>query len=1241
MKPFTKTKMFARLTMHLAALVLICSFSGFTDPKPAKTTKAVTPGRINFPREFAPSEGFVKGPEKETRKEICLNGKWDFQPIYGPYNQPKTKPYGIEALETAADLPDPTAEGWDAVKMRVPSPINSAALFPSHPEKWSQAQMGWLKRKFTAPEGWESKHVIIRFTAVSGDSKIFLNGKQIGANLDSSLPFELDLTGKLKKGENEIMVGMRNHSLFSWQGAVGKFTYPPRGTGLGIWQDVFLIATPDVYVADVFVKPQVSKNTLQAEVTVRNTTGKSQTVNLNAAVYSWINQAGKDSLNAPEIKWTLGNKALDLSTGNLVIPAGRESVLTLQATVNNKLKFWDMNNPNLYGMVVSLSNNNQLIDKKYERFGWREFWIKGKDIYLNGKKVLLFGDSQHLQNVAGWSRRYAWSFYKLLKDMGANSARLHAQMHPELFHDMADEMGIAILPESTIYASSCDVNYDSKLFWKASQDNVRRMVKKYRNHASVYGWSVENEVMPALTDKTTDLAYREMVYNGVAGLVNVCRQEDATRNWISADGSRDMNGKIPVYNDHYGMGPDFVWETNSINKPFAVGETGMAFYGMPRLAETMVGDRAYRSYKDFADAVAIDAFELLKVQRQVNTAYTSVWNVSYYGVQLLPLGITDLSKAPAKGEGIYFPEFVEGKPGIQPEMIAAYGTHYNPGYDPNYPLYHPEALFYAAKAAYHMPQPLPNKWDHQQQYPVPAAPVIKNPAAEVLFIGKEDGDTYFKLKGAGLPLVTQSATAKYIIVDAGSVSLSSANESRIKAAVKAGGTVIYWGLTPGNQSAIASTLPYQVEVFDRPATSLVPDEKDTRVAAISYRDLYFTENTEAKNILKFGLRGSFVDKGHIMLKACPTDFIEDKYSDMRRSERENPAGPALVEVKEGAGTYIVSTINLEVMSAAHIRMIGKLFRNLGVSVKKVQPVRGAPFNSTAVLTRALVSGGYRAASVDAALAQDFIGGETLVSPQYGLNPDGRTWDVKQGNEGTLNFGRQMRRRGGGAPQTEVAEERSAGVNYLSFWLEGPKPVTNTPVGLKFNVAGAIKIWVNGQEKFVSKAGGENTIENLGLENGWNHIMIKLVQTGDAWSFTGRLISSDAILASLRSALNPNFDKGNFYVISHNDSENVFDQTWSMNVDGWHQSYVPGAKAKIKFYGTGVSMKGKMGPDGGKARIYIDGKPETVLDYKRGFFDNFAPMYTRAGLKDGEHELTVEVISGHVAFGATEQWESFK
>ena len=38
----------------------------------------------HFRHVFAPQEGFVRGPEKDAREEICLNGKWDFMPVVIP-----------------------------------------------------------------------------------------------------------------------------------------------------------------------------------------------------------------------------------------------------------------------------------------------------------------------------------------------------------------------------------------------------------------------------------------------------------------------------------------------------------------------------------------------------------------------------------------------------------------------------------------------------------------------------------------------------------------------------------------------------------------------------------------------------------------------------------------------------------------------------------------------------------------------------------------------------------------------------------------------------------------------------------------------------------------------------------------------------------------------------------------------------------------------------------------------------
>ena len=93
--------------------------------------------------------------------------------------------------------------------------------------------------------------------------------------------------------------------------------------------------------------------------------------------------------------------------------------------------------------------------------------------------------------------------------------------------------------------------------------------------------------------------------------------------------------------------------------------------------------------------------------------------------------------------------------------------------------------------------------------------------------------------------------------------------------------------------------------------------------------------------MKYALKGNFVDKGNILLKACPVDWLRNNNGGMIRSERENSLGPSFVEVKEGKGSYIASTIDFEAISPAHIRMVSQLFENLGVKVNKIQVRRGS------------------------------------------------------------------------------------------------------------------------------------------------------------------------------------------------------------------------------------------------------------------------------------------------------------
>ena len=92
------------------------------------------------------------------------------------------------------------------------------------------------------------------------------------------------------------------------------------------------------------------------------------------------------------------------------------------------------------------------------------------------------------------TRRYAWAWFTAIKGMNGNAVRPHAQIYPRFYLDVADEMGICVLNETANWASDGGPKLDSDLFWEASKEHLRRFVLRDRNHASVFGWSISNDV---------------------------------------------------------------------------------------------------------------------------------------------------------------------------------------------------------------------------------------------------------------------------------------------------------------------------------------------------------------------------------------------------------------------------------------------------------------------------------------------------------------------------------------------------------------------------------------------------------------------------------------------------------------------------------------------------------------------------------------------------------------------------
>ena len=619
----------------------------------------------NFP--FAPSEGLVNRTEKEYRKEVCLNGYWDFQPVALPGSY-------VQGKGVAPELSLPKEGAWSKTRIKIPSPwnINSFANrdvegpdhrnYPSYPKEWEQVKMAWMKKMITIPADWDGQQIKLYFEAVSGYTEVYINKEKVGENFDIFLPFSVDITDKVNAGETaEVWVGVRSQSLFENNSTIGRRIVPAGSMWgyhiAGIWQDVYLLALPKVHVEDVYVKPLVSQNMLELEVTVQNNTEKKADLQLQGKINEWVNLAGTDVNSAPVPAWKLGQEALKVAPVKVSIPANASTKVVLQVPVSGELNYWTPEQPNLYAVLLSLQAKKETLDMKYERFGWREWTLQGTTQYLNGKPYQLRGDSWHFMGIPQMTRRYAWAWFTAIKGMNANAVRPHAQIYPRFYMDVADEMGICVLNETANWASDGGPKLDSELFWEASKEHLRRFVLRDRNHASVFGWSISNENKPVILHVYNRPELMPQQKKAWEDWRDIVRANDPTRPWISADGEDDGDGILPVTVGHYGdMGSMKHWV--EIGKPWGIGEHSMAYYGTPEQVAKYNGERAYESQLGRMEGLANECYHLLANQRNMGASYSTVFNMAWYSLKPLPLGKKDMTTQPdINKDGIFFTEY--------------------------------------------------------------------------------------------------------------------------------------------------------------------------------------------------------------------------------------------------------------------------------------------------------------------------------------------------------------------------------------------------------------------------------------------------------------------------------------------------------------------------------------------------------------------------------------------------------
>ena len=397
------------------------------------------------------------------RTAISLEGAWNFC---------------VDLLDTGlrqkwyALPPTPRVEPWDYNPYEgETAPVPSC--WQMLKEKWYFFEgSAWYTRAI-APDLKKGRRLFLRVGAAQYDCKVFLNGQFLGNHYGGSTPFCVELTEALIAGENWLMLCVNNRRT--------RDRVPMQNTDWfnygGIYREVALYETSATVIRDFFVALEAGEIVVRVRVDGPADTARFRLPELG--------------IDAPV--------ALSDGQGEARIAADPE--------------LWSPEAPKLYEVELEAEG-----DRVTDRVGFRCIERRGTEIYLNGAPLFLRGISVHEDDVtlgkvtdeADIRRRFAHA-----RELGCNFLRLAHYPHHELAARIADETGLLLWEEIPVYWA---IDFENPATYADASNQLRELIRRDRNRASVIIWSVGNE------NPDTDARLTFM-----KGLADLARAEDPTR----------------------------------------------------------------------------------------------------------------------------------------------------------------------------------------------------------------------------------------------------------------------------------------------------------------------------------------------------------------------------------------------------------------------------------------------------------------------------------------------------------------------------------------------------------------------------------------------------------------------------------------------------------------------------------------------------------------------------------------
>ena len=392
-------------------------------------------GKAQEARQATPA--VVNPPVRSgLRAAIRLDGPWDF--VIDPKLQGEAERWYLPGKVLPASRKIEVPGCWEAQGVGAPglSSAGNRLVYEPVNVKLRAAYTGaaWYKKDFIVPEDWSGRQIWLKIGGLNSQGWFWINGRYVGHDMSYCGSWKYNITDLVEPGQKATVAALVRNDVPSRRGESNCV----RMYG-GLLRSVEVEATPAVLIDNVYAEPRFAERAARLHITLRNTTaaatGKTYSLEIRASTWAENRPAGRAATIT-------------------AIGPGPTTELAVKVPLE-PFTPWSPENPFLYKAEVVLKRDGKPIDGWAERFGVKQYEVRGGDVVLNGHRYYLRGtgdDHVYPMSVSSpASREEHARNLRIVKQYGFNTMVHHTHCEVPEYYQAADEVGIMIQPELPYY----------------------------------------------------------------------------------------------------------------------------------------------------------------------------------------------------------------------------------------------------------------------------------------------------------------------------------------------------------------------------------------------------------------------------------------------------------------------------------------------------------------------------------------------------------------------------------------------------------------------------------------------------------------------------------------------------------------------------------------------------------------------------------------------------------------------